>query len=356
MAVPPPYRQAVSRRRLLAVAVAGVLGAIVVVGLATLAARGPESAVVTTSVARASSEPQQGRPPILLPPLVGQPQDPAQRVAWAERLAAQTPGVDAALRLASAQSASDDVAGAAATLAAALAAAPADPRLASAVALVGYDSAQPEASLAALRGLAEASPADLFTRFSYGVALLWAGRRADGEDQLRRVRDATPETFYGISADDLVHPGMPPGYPPFVPAVSSGGVTLAQLAAAAAAAPGAAAPQVAYAAALLAAGRRSEAAETFDTALQIDPGLLEAKVGRIIATYSKDNPPAAFGQMGPLVRDNPTSPSPRLHLALMLLWLRDPDTARAELRQAAAAAPGTRLGRAALQFLAALPA
>ena len=84
------------------------------------------------------------------------------------------------------------------------------------------------------------------------------------------------------------------------------------------------------------------------------PGMVERRVGRIIAAYSKDNPAAAFGQMGPLVRDNPSDPSPRLHLALMLLWLRDPETARAEFRQVATLAPDTRLGRTAQQFLDAL--
>ena len=58
--------------------------------------------------------------------------------------------------------------------------------------------------------------------------------------------------------------------------------------------------------------------------------------------------------MGPLVRDNPGDPSPRLHLALMLLWIRDLDTARAELRQVAAADPDGRLGGVARQFLASL--
>ena len=38
----------------------------------------------------------------------------------------------------------------------------------------------------------------------------------------------------------------------------------------------------------------------------------------------------------------------------MLLWLRDPDTARAELRQVAALDPNSRLGQVAKQFLASL--
>jgi thioredoxin-like negative regulator of GroEL len=105
---------------------------------------------------------------------------------------------------------------------------------------------------------------------------------------------------------------------------------------------------------LLGDGQRTAAVTAFSSALAVDPGSVEAKVGKIIASYSKDNPAGSFGQMGPLVRDNPGNVSPRLHLALMLLWLRDTDTARAELRQVAAQDPNGRLGKVAQQFLDAL--
>jgi Flp pilus assembly protein TadD len=168
------------------------------------------------------------------------------------------------------------------------------------------------------------------------------------------VRDASPDTFYGVAADDLSHPVLPPGYPPFITSELPPPASLAELKAAAVAQPGALQAQLNYAAALVADGQRRAAIDAFDAALAVDPGSLDARVGRIIAGYSKDNPAAAFGQMGPLVRDNPSDPSPRLHLALMLLWLRDPETARAEFRQVATLAPDTRLGRTAQQFLDAL--
>ena len=150
------------------------------------------------------------------------------------------------------------------------------------------------------------------------------------------------------------HLVLPPGYPPFITSEPPPPASLAELKAAAVAQPGALQPQLHYAAALVADGQRRAAMDAFDAALAVDPGSLDARVGRIIAAYSKDNPAAAFGQMGPLVRDNPSDPSPRLHLALMLLWLRDPETARAEFRQVATLAPDTRLGRTAQQFLDAL--
>ncbi|MGI9116649.1 MAG: hypothetical protein ACR2JV_03300, partial [Gaiellales bacterium] len=228
------------------------------------------------------------------------------------------------------------------------------PAAEAATALLDYDAADPAPAIARLRALAEAAPGDAFVGFSYGAALLWSGQRAAGEQQLRAVRDASPDSFYGVASDDLVHPAMPTGYPPFVPSQPAPPGTLAQLRAAAVAHPDQLRPQLDYGAALLAAGRRSDAADAFGAALAVDPGSVEAKVGRIIAGYRKDAPAASFGQMGPLVRDNPGDPSPRLHLALMLLWLRDTDTARAELRQVAALDPNSRLGQVAARFLASL--
>ena len=223
-----------------------------------------------------------------------------------------------------------------------------------ALALAGYDPADPAIAVDALATLAAARPDDAFARFSYGVALLWSGRRDAAETELRAVRDADPEAYYGVAADDLLHPGLPPGYPPFIPARDAGTEDPEVLAERAAARPDDAEAQIAYAAALMADGRRREAIEAFDAALVAEPGLVEARVGRLVAGFSKDRPEAAFGQLGPLVRDHPEDPSPRLHLALLLLWLRDRDTARAQLRQVAEQHPGTRLGEAAQRFLDAL--
>ena len=346
-------RPAIPRNRLIALIIVGVVAAAVVVALAALATREPPPGAVSAAANRTASEPLPGRPGIVVPPVPGMPEDAARRVEWARALQAERPGVESALRLAGAQLAVDDVAGSVGTLTAAAQQAPNDPRLAAATALAHYAAGHPDVAITTLAALAEASEA-AFVRFSYGVTLLWSGRRALGEEQLRAVRDAAPESFYGVAADDLVHPAMPAGYPPFIPSVAYSETDFAALRRAAEAAPDQADPQIAYAVALIAAGRRLEAAEAFGAALAVQPTLVDAKVGRIITGYSKDNPAAAFGQMGPLVRDNPTNPSPRLHLALMLLWLRDFDGARAQLRQVAESSPDSRLGLVAQQFLDAL--
>ena len=187
-----------------------------------------------------------------------------------------------------------------------------------------------------------------YTRLNFTVAINYGGR----DEVLRAVRDGAPDTFYGVASDNLIHPSAPGGYPPYIATLPPpSGRTLAQLRAAATANAGELQPQLDYGAALLADGQRVAATDAFSAALAVDPSSVEAKVGKIIATYAKDNPAASFGQMGPLVRDNPGNPSPRLHLAMMLLWIRDSDTARAELRQVATADPDGRLGQVAQQFL-----
>ncbi len=346
MAVDSTPGGGVPRSRVLALVIGALVVAGIVVALAALASREPEGGADAVAAKPTTSEALTGRPAIALPPVAGIPEDPQQRVVWATQRRVTDPGTAADLRLAAAQAAAGDAAAARATLRGNEA-----PAAQAAMALLDYDAADPAPTIARLKALAAAAPANQFIGFSYGAALLWSGQRAAGEEVLRGVRDASPDTFYGVAADDLSHPVLPPGYPPFITSEPPPTASLAELKAAAAAQPGALQPQLYYAAALVADGQRRAAMDAFDAALAVDPGSLDARVGRIIAAYSKDNPAAAFGQMGPLVRDNPSDPSPRLHLALMLLWLRDPETARAEFRQVATLAPDTRLGRTAQQFL-----
>lgn len=318
------------RRRLIAIVAVAFAAAIVVVGLALLAAR--DDAVEMTSAA-AVAEPLPGRPPIVVAPAPGRPDDPAERVRWAEDLAALEPGPASALRLAAALIDADRSADAEAVLLAVGEGETATGASAAALALLQYDDADPEPALGTLRTLAANHPDDAFVRFSFGEALLWAGKRTEGEAELRRLRDAEPETFYGVAADDLIHPGMLSGYPPFVAATGSSDASLEDLATAAAARPDDAEAQIAHAAALLAVGRRAEAREAFDAALVADPSSIDAQVGVVMASFRKDDTASAFRSLGPLVRDYPEKVSPRLHLALVLLWLRQEEPARAELRQ-----------------------
>jgi tetratricopeptide (TPR) repeat protein len=349
MAVDSTAGGGLPRARLVALIGVAVVVALVVVGLAVLANGGTDTTAPKAAPQRTTSEPLPGQPAIAAPRVAGAPSGAAERIVWAKARLARAPGPDAALVLAAAQAAGGDASAARATLAT-----QPGPRSDAALALLDYDAKDPAPAIERLRALAEASPDDGFIGFSLGEALLWSGQRAAGEKVLRAVRDGAPDTFYGVSADDLIHPSAPGGYPPYIAAQPVTQGTLAELKAAAVAHADQLQPQLDYATALLGDGQRTAAVTAFSNALAVDPGSVEAKVGKIIASYSKDNPAGSFGQMGPLVRDNPGNVSPRLHLALMLLWLRDTDTARAELRQVAAQDPNGRLGKVAQQFLDAL--
>ena len=85
-------------------------------------------------------------------------------------------------------------------------------------------------------------------------------------------------------------------------------------------------------------------------ALKADPTSIEAQVALALAAFKKDDPAKAFGTVGPLVRDRKDDPSPRFHLAMMLLWIGQPEKAQAEFRQVAGEAAGTRLARLAEFF------
>ena len=91
-----------------------------------------------------------------------------------------------------------------------------DPAADVALAVAGYDPKQPDATVARLKLLAPTQP---FAALRAGRrAALGGPARAQATAALKAVRDAAPESFYGVKADDLLHPTMQPGYPLFVPA------------------------------------------------------------------------------------------------------------------------------------------
>jgi tetratricopeptide (TPR) repeat protein len=220
-----------------------------------------------------------------------------------------------------------------------------------ALAVAAYDPAHPETAVARLRTLAERPGALPFARYEYGVVQVWAGRLGDATATLRALRAAAPESYYGVKADDLLHPGYQPGYPPFVPAQAPAVAGLAALQAAAAARPGDAEAQLQAGAALQAVGRRREALDSYRRALASDSQRVETEVAIALGAFSKDDPSAAFGTIGPLARDHPHDPSPRFHLALMLFWIGQREEAQAQFTQVIRDAPSTRLAKLATIFL-----
>jgi tetratricopeptide (TPR) repeat protein len=330
-----------SRQRLAFLAVTAVAGAGVVVALALRSSDATPQAATTATVAA----PLSGLPLVALPPIEGL--TTGDRLGQLQALAVKDPKrADLQMAIGSEQLVRGD--GEAATAAFTTARRLGDRSADVALAVAGYDPKEPDATIARLRLLAPTQP---FAAYELGVVQLWAGRIALATAALKAVRDAAPESFYGVKADDLLHPTMQAGYPLFVPAESPpAGATTATLAAAARANPEDAVAQLQYGASLQAEGRRTEATAAYRQAIKADPSRVEAQVALAVGGFQKDDPAKAFGIIGPLARDHTGDPSPRFHLGMMLLWIGQPEQAKAQFQQVAKEAPGTRLARLAAFF------
>ena len=318
----------------------GAAGVVVAVAL-----RSSDEPVRAAAAATGAAAPLSGLPLVALPPVADAAGD--DRLGALQTIVAQQPTrADVQMAIGSEQLVRGD--GTAATAAFTAARQLGDPSADVALIVAGYDAKSPDATVSRLELLAASSP---FARYELGVVQLWAGRLPQATAALKAVRDADRESFYGVKADDLLHPTMQPGYPLFVPAdPPPDGATLESLKAAAAAAPNDAKAQLQYGSSLQSAGRRKAALAVYGQALKADPTSIESQVALAVAAFSKDDPAKAFGTVGPLVRDQRGDPSPRFHLAMMLLWIGQPDKAQAEFRQVANEAKGTRLARLAEFF------
>jgi tetratricopeptide (TPR) repeat protein len=81
-------------------------------------------------------------------------------------------------------------------------------------------------------------------------------------------------------------------------------------------------------------GRPLSAQAAFQRAVRLDPGSVEAQAALAVSRFDKDAPAEAFSRLGPLARDHPRSSVVRFHLGLLLLWIREVEEAREQLRLA----------------------
>jgi Tfp pilus assembly protein PilF len=219
----------------------------------------------------------------------------------------------------------------------------------------------PRGSLDRVKEVVAADPASSTAQLHLGLAYYWAGRTADAVSAWRTAETAQPDSPAAVHASDLLHPRLPvPGLPPFTPSFGPPAAVarlpaLQELEALARAArkPNARA-KLLYGVALQRLGHRVSAERQFADAARLAPEDAEAQVAAAVGRFTKEHPERAFSRLGPLVNTFPHAATVRFHLGLLLLWLGDVRKARSELRQAAAQAPGSALGREAKAFLARL--
>jgi len=98
-------------------------------------------------------------------------------------------------------------------------------------------------------------------------------------------------------------------------------------------------------------GRPVSARRVYARAAARFPGEPEALVADAVGRFQKERPEAAFSRLGPLARRFPEAAIVRFHLGLLLLWGRDVDGAREQLRAAQRAEPGSPLAAEAARYL-----
>jgi tetratricopeptide (TPR) repeat protein len=212
-------------------------------------------------------------------------------------------------------------------------------------------------SLDSLLGLGRANPRSAVVQLHVGLARYWSGDGTGAETAWATAARDGPDTPYGVRAQDLLHPSMPPGLPIFVPsfpsppelAKLSPPEQLASLERRARA--GAPHDLLLYGVALQRLGRPLSAEREFAAAAAKAPHDPEAQVAAAVGRFTKDQPERAFSRLGPLVRVFPKAATVRFHLGLLLVWLGNLDQAETEFRAAYADGPSTVLGHESKTFL-----
>lgn len=217
-------------------------------------------------------------------------------------------------------------------------------------------AAWPDGTVEKLGDLVARHPDSGVARLHLGLALLASGDREAAEEEWREAERRDPDSPAALTAEDLLQPGMPPGRPFFLPTQTA--PELARLAPArqlrvlaARTEDGGVADWLLYGAALQRAGRPVSARAAFDRAAELAPESVEARAAAAVVRFDKDDPSQAFSRLGPLASANPRSPVVRFHLGLLLLWLRQVEPARNQLRLAREAGPETAHGKAAASLL-----
>jgi tetratricopeptide (TPR) repeat protein len=219
-------------------------------------------------------------------------------------------------------------------------------------------AAWPNGSLDAVKQLVAAHPQSPVAQLHLALALYWSGRSADAVKAFQQVDSRFPDSASAVDAEDILYanrfvPGLPylvlPVQLPDEPTLSAQ-LDRAKLLARRPSVEG----KVAYGVMLWRLDRRVSARRQFDAAAKLapnDPAVLTADA---VSFFTKKNPTAAFGRLGPLTGRFPKAAVVRLHLGLLLIWEKQVQKAVAQLRLAAADAPGSLYGIQAEKLISAL--
>jgi Flp pilus assembly protein TadD len=215
----------------------------------------------------------------------------------------------------------------------------------------------PDGGLDELKRLVSTNPESPAAQFNLGMAYYWSGRVADAASTWQRVAARYPDSPESVEAENLLYPKFMLGLPFIVTTVGepSAPSIAAQLRLLAHAAqqPDATA-KLRYGLALWQLERRVSAERQFDAAAKLAPNDPVMRTVAAVGAFTKRAPVHAFGLLGPLTGEFPHAAVVRFHLALLLVWTRQPAKALKQLRIAITDDPQSVYAKEARQLLAAL--
>jgi tetratricopeptide (TPR) repeat protein len=217
----------------------------------------------------------------------------------------------------------------------------------------------PDGSLDELKRLVASHPESPSAQFHLGMAYYWSGRVADAARTWQRVEVRYPDAPESVEAENVLYP--PPKFAkglPFIvtPLAQPSAPSLAaqfRILALAAQRPDADA-KLRYGLALWQLWRRVSAERQFAAAAKLAPNDPVVRTAAAMGVFTKRAPVRAFGLLGPLTAAFPHAAVVRFHLAILLVWTRQPAKALEEFRLAIADEPRSIYGKEARQFVAAL--
>ena len=215
----------------------------------------------------------------------------------------------------------------------------------------------PDGGLDELKRLVAANPESPAAQFNLGMAYFWSGRIADAGNTWERVAGRYPDSAESVEAENVLYPKLVPGTPPIVttlaqPSAPSRAAQL-RLLARDAQRPDADA-KLRYGLALWQLWRRRSAERQFVAAAKLAPHSPVARTAAAVGAFTKRAPVRAFGLLGPLTAEFPHAAVVRFHLAILLVWTRQPAKALKQFQIAIADEPGSIYGKEGKRFVAAL--
>jgi tetratricopeptide (TPR) repeat protein len=215
----------------------------------------------------------------------------------------------------------------------------------------------PAGGLDELKRLVSTHPQSPAAQFNLGMAYYWSGRIADAARTWRRVDAQYPDSPESVEAENLLYPNYKSGLPFIVatvgePSAPSFAEQLRLLAHAARRADATA--KLRYGLALWQLSRRVSAERQFEAAARLAPNDPVVQTVAAVGAFTKRAPVHAFGRLGPLTGEFPRAAVVRFHLALLLIWTRQPAKALKQLRIAIADEPRSVYAKDARALVAAL--